>query len=152
MTVIQPSAPPRHNRGCLWGCLAVLAFIFLPILLAVGYSSWFFLQGYTHDPVLRGVVELVQHNGMAEAALGENIHITGVQGSALSYMWGTASESGSYVVGLAGSKGEGSLHVTAHSDHGNLTVQSMTLDGPAGSHYDLLHHITLPGHTQTDSI
>ena len=147
---VTPS-PARSNRGCLWGCLAVLAFFFLPVLLAAGYGAWFFYQGYLSDPVLRGVIALVRQDGMAEAALGENIHITGVEGSALSYMWGQG-EAGSYVLELAGSKGDGSLHVTAHSDHGHLNVQSMILDGPGGSHYDLLHHIAQPGSTPTDSI
>jgi hypothetical protein len=139
MTVISP-APQRSHHGCLWGCLAILAFIFLPVLLAVGYSGWFFYQGYTRDPVLRGVVRLVRRDGMAEAALGQDIHITGIEGSALSYMWG--AESGSYVVLLAGSKGQGALHVTAREQQGRLTVDSMILDGPGGAHYDLLHHTT----------
>jgi len=149
MTVNTSSAPPHRSHGCLWGCLAILAFIFLPLLVAAGYSGWFFYQGYSHDPVLRGVVELVRKDGMAEAALGANIHITGVQGSALSYVWG--GESGSYVVTLAGSKGAGSLHVTAHSDHGHLTVERMMLETP-GNTYDLLHHSLQPGKTPTDSI
>ena len=101
--------------------------------------------------MLRGVVELVRKDGMAEAVLGENIHITGVEGSALSYMWGSG-ESGSYVVALAGSKGAGALHVTAHRDKGHLAVEHMMLDGPRGSHYDLLHHIARPGDNPTDSI
>jgi hypothetical protein len=150
MTVNSYSAPPRRGHGCLWGCLAILAVLFLPVLIAASYSAWFFYQGYSHDPVLRGVVELVRKDGMAEAALGQNIHITGVQGSALSYMWG--GESGSYVVGLAGTKGEGSLSVTARSDHGHLSVQRMMLDGPGGSHYDLLHHNVQPGQPSNDSI
>lgn len=150
MTLIPPS-PPRHNRGCLWGCLAVLAFIFLPLLLAAGYGAWFFYQGYTNDPVLRGVVELVRHDGMAETVLGENIHITGIEGSALSYMWG--GEAGSYVVLLAGSKGQGALHVTARTQQGRLSVDTMILDGPNGSHYDLLHHTTTrPDNSPTQSI
>ena len=150
MTVTSPSPPPRPNRGCLWGCLAVLAFIFLPVLLAAGYGAWFFYQGYVNDPVLHGVVELVRHDGMAEMVLGENIHITGVEGSALSYMWG--GEAGSYVLDLAGSKSAGALRVTAKSEHGKLTVQSMILEGPQGSRYDLLHHVAQPSDSPTQSI
>jgi len=150
MTVTSPSPSPRPNRSCLWGCLAVLAFIFLPVLLAAGYGAWFFYQGYVNDPVLHGVVELVRHDGMAEMVLGENIHITGVEGSALSYMWG--GEAGSYVLDLAGSKSAGALHVSAKSDHGRLTVQSMILEGPAGSRYDLLHHVAQPSDSPTQSI
>lgn len=150
MTLIQSPPPPRHNRGCLWGCLAVLGFAFLPFLLSAGYSGWFFTQGYRSDPVLRGVVELVRHDGMAEAALGKNIHIIGVEGSALSYMWG--GESGSYMVRLAGDRGEGRLQVSARTNKGHLTVQSMILEGPRGTHYDLLHHLAQPRPTLTDSI
>jgi hypothetical protein len=154
MSVATPS-PGRTNRGCLWGCLAVLAFVFLPLLLAAGYGGWFLTQGYARDPVLRGVVQLVRRDGMAEAVLGENIHITGIAGSALSYMWGGPmwnDEAGSYVVLLAGDKGQGALHVTARTQQGRLTVERMILDGPHGDHYDLLHHTAQPGNSPTDSI
>jgi hypothetical protein len=143
--------PPRSSHGCLWGCLAVLAFIFLPVLLAAGYGSWFFYQGYRRDPVLQAVVQLVRRDGMAQAVLGENIHVTGIEGSALSYIWGSES-SGSYAVDVAGSKGRGALHITAFSRRGRLTVQSMMLDGPNGDHYDLLHHVAQPGNNPTTSI
>jgi Cytochrome oxidase complex assembly protein 1 len=149
MTVIQQSPPPRANHGCLWGCLAIVAFAFLPFAGMAAYSAWFFYQGYTHDPVLRGVAELVRKDGMAQAALGENIHIVGVEGSALSYVWG--GEAGSYVVDLAGSKAQGSLHVTASSDHGHLNVERMMLETPSGE-YDLLHHNLQQKSTPTDSI
>jgi hypothetical protein len=152
MTLIQ-QPQPRRTHGCLWGCLAVLAFLFLPVLLAVGYSAWFFYEGYRRDPVLRGVVELVRHDGMAEMVLGDDIHITGIEGSALSHMWGEWDESGgSYVVDLAGSKGQGTLSVTAVTRNGRLSVQRMILDGPHGAHYDLLRHTGRPGDSPTDSI
>jgi hypothetical protein len=152
MTTIQQSQP-RQTHGCLWGCLAILAFLFLPVLLAVGYSAWFFYEGYRRDPVLRGVVELVRHDGMAEAALGDDIHVTGIEGSALSHMWGEHmrdESGGSYVVDLEGSKGRGTLGVTAVTRNGRLSVQRMFLSGPHGERYDLLHHVAQPG--PTDSI
>jgi hypothetical protein len=148
MSVATPSS--QTNRGCLWGCLAVLAFVFLPLLLAAGYGAWFFTQGYARDPVLQGVVQLVRRDGMAEMVLGRDIHLTGMEGSALSYMRG--SETGSYVVLLSGSKGEGALHVTASIRQGNLTIQRMILDGPHGDHYDLLHHTVQPNGNSIDSI
>jgi hypothetical protein len=129
----------------------VLAFIFLPVLLAAGYSSWFLYQGYRRDPLLQSVVELVRKDGMAETVLGEDIHVTGIEGSAFSYMWGRG-QSGSYVADLEGSKGRGALHVTARTDHGRLSVQSMILDGPGGARYDLLHHTVQPGDNPTTSI
>jgi hypothetical protein len=150
MTVIQQTNPIPRRHGCLWGCLAVLAVILLPIALAAGYGAWFWVEGYRRDPVLRGVVELVRHDGMAEQVLGQDIRIEGVEGSALAYAWD--QESGAYVVLLAGSKGEGALHVTANRRGGRLNVQSMILDGPGGTHYDLLHHTMQPGDNPTSSI
>jgi Cytochrome oxidase complex assembly protein 1 len=149
MTVMQQSPTPRRH-GCLWGCLAILAVFLLPVALAAGYGAWFWYEGYRHDPVLRGVADLVRHDGMAEQVLGQNIRIEGVEGSALAYVWG--QESGAYVVLLAGSKGQGALHVTANEQSGRLDVQSMILDGPDGAHYDLLHHTVQPGDNPTSSI
>ncbi len=150
MTTIS-APPPRAHHGCQWGCLAVLAFIFLPFVAAGLYGGWFFMEGYRRDPVLRAVTELVRHDGMAQMALGANIHITGVEGSARSFIWGGAS-GGSYVVDLAGNKGAGALHVTAATRKGQLDVQSMILDGPDGSEYDLLHHTAKPSDSPTQSI
>ena len=149
MTVID--RPPRAHHGCFWGCLAILAFLFLPVLAAGIYGGWFFTEGYRRDPVLTQVVALVRRDAMAEAALGENIHVTGIEGSARSFIWGGAS-GGSYVVDLAGSKGTGALHVTATTRRGRLAVQSMILDGPGGDEYDLLHHTQKPGDNPTTSI
>jgi hypothetical protein len=56
------------------------------------------------------------------------------------------------VVDLAGSKGQGALHVTAHSRRGRLSVESMILDGPHGDRYDLLHHVAQPNGNSTQSI
>ena len=147
MSVVTPG---RANHGCLWGCLAVLAFVLLPVLLAAGYGAWFFTQGYARDPVLQGVVQLVRRDGVAEAVLGENIHLSGIVGSALSYMRG--GETGSYVLLLSGSKGQGALHVTARTRQGRLTVDRMILDGPHGDHYDLLHHTAQPRDNSINSI
>jgi len=149
MSMMQETRSPR-SHGCFWGCLAILAVFLLPVALAAGYGAWFWHEGFRRDPVLRAVTNLVRSDGMAEQVLGKNIHIEGVEGSALSYVWG--QESGAYVVLLAGSKGEGRLHVTADEKGGHLNVQSMTLDGPDGAHYDLLHHTLQPGDNPTTSI
>jgi hypothetical protein len=150
MSLTQPIPTPHRSHGCLWGCLAVLGFFLLPVILVAGYGGWFLYQGYRHDPVLRGVVELVRRDGMAEAVLGQDIRIEGVEGSALTYMW--HSEAGTYILLLRGSKGEGALHVAAHDQSGRLVVDSMILDGPDGGHYDLLHHTAVPGDNPSTSI
>jgi hypothetical protein len=146
--MIQQSPPRRH--GCLWGCLAVMAVLALPFVLAAGYATWFWTVGYTRDPVLRGVVELVRRDGTAERVLGNNIHIAGMEGSGFSYMWG--EQNSAYVVELEGSKGRGALHVVAGQKNGQLNVQSMILDAPDGARYDLMHHSIRPGSNPTTSI
>jgi hypothetical protein len=82
MTMTQQA--PRRSNGCLWGCLAVLAIIFLPLIAAGGYGAWFLYQGFRHDPVLRTVAELARRDGLAHQVLGDGIHITGVEGNAFS--------------------------------------------------------------------
>jgi hypothetical protein len=42
-----------------------MAIVFLPILLAGGYGTWFLWQGFRHDPVMRTVTELVRRDGLA---------------------------------------------------------------------------------------
>lgn len=150
LTPAQPA--PRRNRGCLWGCLAMIAFLALPLLLAAGYGGWFLYQGYRHDPVLRAVGEMLRHDGMAAQVLGDHIRITGVEGSAVffSYLPGH-HETGHYILDLEGSRGGGTLAVDAHEDHGQLKVERMILTAPDGGRFDLLHHV-IQSVPETDSI
>ena len=77
----QNAHAPRRSNGCLWGCLAVMAFIFLPVILAGGYGAWFLYQGFRNDPVLRAVTELTRQDGLAHQVLGNDIEVTGVEGN-----------------------------------------------------------------------
>lgn len=146
MTIAPTPPPPRSGHGCLFGCLGALAIFLLPVLLVSAYGAWFVYQGYRHSPVLQAVTELVRHDGTAGQVLGDNIHITGVEGDSFSFMtqWGSHS---AYVVSLAGSKASGTLAVAADTLQGHLQVQSMILVGPDGTRYDLMQHtITPPDH------
>ncbi|HEX2759641.1 MAG TPA: hypothetical protein VHM27_03965, partial [Rhizomicrobium sp.] len=49
-----------------------------------------------------------------------------------------------YVLQLAGSKGLGSLDVSAHSEGAQSKIDGMILTGPDGRRYDLLRHTALP--------
>jgi hypothetical protein len=140
MTMTQP--PPRRSNGCLWGCLAVLAVIFLPMMLAGGYGAWFLYQGFRHDPVLRIVAELARHDGLAHQMLGDDIHVTGVEGNAFSYVPGLGAHT-DYEVTLAGDKASGTLDVVANTAHGRVEIKSMILTLPNGGRYDLLRNIVL---------
>jgi hypothetical protein len=144
MVQAQSSAPlPRSGSGCLKGCLIAVALVLLPLALVGGYGGWFLWQGFRHDPVLGVVSELVRHDGMAEAVLGENIKITGVEGNAFSFVSGLGTHSG-YVVELEGSKARGRLALDATTRNGQVHIDSMILTGPDGDRYDLMHHIMAP--------
>ena len=100
-----PEPAPRRSNGCLWGCLAVLAIVFLPLLIAGGYGAWFIYQGFKHDPVLRTVTIVLRQDGLAHRVLGNDIHVTGVQGNAFSFVPGLGSQT-DYEVTLSGDKGQ----------------------------------------------
>jgi hypothetical protein len=133
---------PRRSNGCLWGCLAVVAFIFLPLIAAGGYGAWFLYQGFRHDPALRTVAELARRDGLAHQVLGDDIRVTGVEGNAFSYAPGLGART-DYEVTLSGDKASGTLDVEADNSHGHVDIKSMILTTPDGGRYDLLHNIVL---------
>jgi hypothetical protein len=147
----QPAPAPRSGHGCLFGCLAALAILVLPVLLVSAYSAWFFYQGFRNDPTLRAVSELVRRDGTAERVLGEDIHITGVEGNAFSFMLGTGTHT-AYAVGLAGSRASGTLGIESDVVNGQAHIDSMILTGPDGARYDLMHHTIAPGSAPTTAI
>ena len=133
---------PSRSHGCFWGCLAVIAFLFLPVLLAGGYGAWFLWQGFHHDPVLRTVSGLINHDALAHRLLGDDIRVVGMEGNAFSYVPGLGSHS-DYEVRLSGSKANGRLDVEADTHGGRVTITSMILTASDGSRYDLLHNLIL---------
>ena len=70
------NAQPR-SHGCFWGCLGIVAILFLPVLLAGGYGTWFLWQGFRSDPVMRSVSELVRRDGLAHQVLGDDVRVVG---------------------------------------------------------------------------
>jgi len=137
-----PEPAPRRSNGCLWGCLAVLAIVFLPLLIAGGYGAWFIYQGFKHDPVLRTVTIVLRQDGLAHRVLGNDIHVTGVQGNAFSFVPGLGSQT-DYEVTLSGDKASGTLDVEADTSHGRVDLKSMILTVPHGGRYDLLRKVVL---------
>ena len=139
---------PRSN-GCFWGCVGVLVLLFLPVMLAGGYGTWFLWQGFRRDPVLRTVIQLVRDDGLAHQVLGSDVHVAGIDGNAFSYVPGMGSHS-DYEVRLEGSKGEGMLEVEAETRRGHVDVTTMILTTSDGGRYDLLHNqILAPRSGQT---
>ncbi len=149
MTMTQQA--PRRSNGCLWGCLAILAFIFLPVIVAGGYGAWFLYQGFRHDPVLRTVSELVRRDGLAHQVLGDDIHVTGMDGNAFSFVPGLGART-DYEVTLTGDKASGTLDVEADTSRGQVQIKSMILTLPNGGRYDLLHNIVLTEPSGSESI
>jgi hypothetical protein len=140
MAQTQNARPRSH--GCLWGCLAVLLVIFLPVVLAGSYGAWSLWQGFRGDPVMRTVSELVRRDGLAHQVLGDDVHIAGMDGNIFSYAPGLGSRS-VYELRLSGRKGDGTLEVEADTNRGHVTVRSMTLTASGGGRYDLLHNVIL---------
>ena len=142
---------PHKSNGCLWGCLAVLAFILLPVILAGSYGAWLLYQGFRHDPVLRAVTELTRHDGLAHQVLGDDIAVTGVAGNAFAFTPGFGSRT-SYEVTIEGDKASGTLDVEAATPHGRVEIRSMILTTPNGGRYDLLHNVVLTEPSGSSSI
>ena len=143
MAGTQNTQPRSH--GCFWGCLAIVAILFLPVLLAGGYGTWFLWQGFRTDPVMRSVSELVRRDGLARQVLGDDIRVVGMYGNAFSYVPDIGSHS-DYDVRLEGSKAQGMLEVEADTRRGRVNVTTMILTAPDGGRYDLLHNqILAPG-------
>jgi hypothetical protein len=136
-----PYYPQKRGYGCLWGCLGIILLLFLPVMLAGAYGTWFLWDGYRRNPVLLVAGELAREDGMARLVLGGGITITGVEGNAFSWVPGLGQTS-AYVVDLSGAKGSGTLAVTSH---GGSKLDSAILTGPDGRRYDLLNHMALPG-------
>jgi hypothetical protein len=143
-----PYYPQKRGYGCLWGCLSVILLLFLPVMLAGAYGTWFLWDGYRRNPVLLVAGELAREDGMARMVLGSGITITGVEGNAFSWASGLGQTS-AYVVDLTGAKGSGTLAVTSHVGPGAPRLDSAILTGPDGRRYDLLSHMALPGEPGT---
>jgi hypothetical protein len=138
-----PYYPPRKGcgSGCLWGCLALIVLVSLPVILAGGFGAWFWTDGYKREPAFRLVAEFVKHDGLAQQVLGPDLVVTGVDSNTFSWMPGLSRHD--YSVTLQGSKGEGHLTVTSHADGGGNKLDSAILTGPDGRRYDLLAHRAL---------
>lgn len=147
-----PRQVPYRSNGCLWGCLAILAFIFLPVMLAGGYGAWHLWRGFHRNPVIRTVAEMVDRNGLAHQVLGEDIRITSIEGNTYTFAPGLGTRTG-YTVAVTGSRARGRLRILAETRRGHVSIKSLILTGPNGGRYDLLHNITLrPGAGGTEYI
>ena len=142
MTIAAPP-PVRRGHGCLWGCLAVIAVIALPLMTLTGYGTWLFYHSLAGDEGLRRVVDSLKGNGLVLQVLGDDVHIAGIEGSAISGSFGSGDRA-IYIVRLEGSKGTGTTTVTAQIFFTHIHVLSLTLVGPDGTHYDLLRHTLTP--------
>jgi len=129
--------PPRHSEhGCLWGCLIAAAIAITAIVGVFGYFGWYFYSGFQDNSTLHEVMSVVNADQTARAVLGDNIHITNLEGSSFSADTRTGKRE-SYVAHLKGSTGEGTLNVTIETGAGLNHITSMILTGPDGRTYDL---------------
>jgi hypothetical protein len=131
------SPPEKKHHGCLWGCLAAIILIALPAAGLAGYGGWLLYHGLTGDSGTRAVVEALQDNGVAEAVLGRDIRLAGVESRAVAALSGQGVR-GVYVLLLVGSKGKGTATVTADLSGTHIHIVRAILIGPHGMRYDLL--------------
>jgi hypothetical protein len=102
-----------------------------------GYSAWVLHQGFKNDPRLQTIMAIVRHDARAEAVLGRNIEIIGVE----SHTFAMTTETGktaSYTLRLIGSNGEGVLEVNLDLNGGEARVILMILTGTDGHPHTLV--------------
>ncbi|MBV9548167.1 MAG: hypothetical protein JO256_00660 [Alphaproteobacteria bacterium] len=129
---------PR-SHGCLWGCLAVLLLLSLPVI----FAGWYGWSGFRQSPAMRAAVEMVENDALAGRVLGRPITVIGVEGHGFDFSFGRRART-SYVLHVQGPRGEGYLDVTSHVEGGRARIDTLKLTGPDGHDYDLLHHAPLP--------
>jgi len=145
----DPRLLPRRSNGCLYGCVALILILALPVVLVGGYGTWFLYRGLRHEPAVRLARELVARDGIARRVLGTPVEVTGIQGNAWSWMPGTGAQN-SYLLSLSGPRGDAALEVRAHGGRNGPELDRATLIAPNGQRYDLLHHRALPGGPDLD--
>ena len=138
------------GSGCLWGCLAVIVLVSLPVLFAAGWGVWFWTHGFRRDPAFRLVVQLIQQDSLAHRVMGADIVVAGIDSSNFGWLPGMSRHD--YAVTLEGPSGEGELAVSSHADASGPHLDSAILTGPDGRRYDLLKDEILPGGRPDDSI
>ena len=132
----RPFPPRGSGHGCLWGCLIAGVIAIAAVVGAMSYGGWWLFSGFKNDPTLHTVMETVNADQIARAVLGDNIEITSLSSSSFNSDTATGTHA-SYVARVKGSKGEGTLAITADTLSGRTHITSIVLTGPDGSTYDL---------------
>jgi len=138
--IVYVERPRSH--GCFWGCMGVLLLVSLPFIFAWGYGSWFLWRGFHDTAMTRAAIEMTERDGLARRVLGRPILVTGMEGSAFSFVTGVGARN-QFVLRLEGPRGQGRLAVTAHTEGREAKIDGLKLTGPNGEQYDLLHHAPL---------
>ena len=132
----QQQPQPRRSNGCLWGCLGTLAALALITVGMFTFGAWHFFKLLDNDANLQLVMRTVTSDPRAEAVLGGNIKRLDVEMHTYSYATGKGSTA-TYVVRLAGSKGQGELKADLDTSTNPPKIKLMVLTGPDGREYYL---------------
>ena len=132
----RPLPTRGSGHGCLWGCLIAAVIAIAAVVGAMSYGGWWLFSGFKNDPTLHTVMDTVNGDRIAHAVLGDNIEITSLASSSFNSDTTTGTHA-SYVARVKGSKGEGTLAITADTVSGRTRITSIVLTGPDGSTYDL---------------
>jgi hypothetical protein len=126
-----PQEPRRQGHGCLWGCLGTLLAVALIVAGVFTFGAWHFYRLLDSDSNLQQVMQTVANDPRAEAVLGKNIKRLDVEMHTYNYSTGQGSRA-TYVIRLAGSKGEGELKADLDTSANPPKIKLMILTGPDG--------------------
>ena len=129
--------PRRKSGGCLWGCLGVVLIVLLVFGGLFGFGAWFLHRNIENDSRLQTIMAIVRNNPRAQAVLGSDIRIAGIESRTFVMATG-AGKTASYTVRLVGSRGEGVLEAKLDLNHARPKVTSMVLTGSDGHPHTLV--------------
>lgn len=131
----DPNPPPRARGGCLWGCLGTVLAAAIVIAALFSYGAWYLYKGFSNDPRIQTIIEVVNHSEEAAAVLGNNISVHGVERQTYDSSTGKGSIA-TYVLNVIGSKGEGKVTAELDITGPNTKIKSLVLtDSEGQAHY-----------------
>jgi len=129
--------PPRRRSGCFWGCLGTLLAIVLVVAGVFTFGAWHFYKSFENDARMQAIMETLRHDGRAEFVLGRDIELLELEKHTYAYATGRGG-SASYVLRVAGSKGEGEVKVDLELKDNGSKITLMVLTGKDGKSYYLI--------------
>lgn len=127
--------PLRAHRSCLWGCLGTVIAAVVVIAAVYSYGAWYFYRGFSDDPRIQMVMDVVRKNDEAASVLGKNISPQGRERYTYDYATGRGGTA-TYILKVVGSNGEGRLKAELDISGASTKIKSLVLiDSDGHPHY-----------------